>query len=116
MFFKDKYVDIVECFNYFLFMIVDIDSYCEGAVRLTDLDDAIIGIVEDFNSGPKLLYSKPKIIQILCERDLMTEGEAEEYFDYNILGLYAGEQNPVFLNMSLVPKEKDGEVVFELVD
>jgi hypothetical protein len=27
----------------------------------------------------------------------MTMGEAEEFFDYNIIGLYAGEQNPVFL-------------------
>jgi len=24
-------------------------------------------------------------------------GEAEEFFDYNIIGLYAGEQNPIFL-------------------
>jgi hypothetical protein len=27
----------------------------------------------------------------------MTEQEAEEYYDYNILGLHAGEQNAVFL-------------------
>ena len=75
----------------------DIDEYCEGAVILDGLDDAIIGIVEDFGNGPRILYSKPKILQILQERDSMTEQEAEEYYDYNILGLYAGEQNPVFL-------------------
>jgi hypothetical protein len=27
----------------------------------------------------------------------MTMTEAMEFFDYNIIGLYAGEQNPVFL-------------------
>jgi hypothetical protein len=27
----------------------------------------------------------------------MTQSEAEEFYDYNILGLYAGEQNAVFL-------------------
>jgi hypothetical protein len=27
----------------------------------------------------------------------MTHSEAVEFFDYNIIGLYAGEQNPVFL-------------------
>lgn len=75
----------------------DIDEYCEGAVILDGLDDAIVGIVEDFGNGPRILYSKPKILQILQERDSMTEQEAEEYYDYNILGLYAGEQNPVFL-------------------
>lgn len=75
----------------------DIESYCEGAVMLTGLEDAIVGIVEDFGNAPRILYCKSKILQILQERDLMTEQEAEEYYDYNILGLYAGEQNPVFL-------------------
>ena len=75
----------------------DIDQYAEGAIKLDGLDDAIIGIVEEFGNGPRILYSKRKILTILCERDLMTMGEAEEFYDYNIIGLYAGEQNPVFL-------------------
>ena len=51
----------------------DIESYCEGAVMLDGLEDAIVGIVEDFN-GPRILYSQSKIINILQERDLMTMG------------------------------------------
>jgi hypothetical protein len=27
----------------------------------------------------------------------MTWSEAEEFYDFNILGLHAGEQNPIFL-------------------
>jgi hypothetical protein len=75
----------------------DIHEFAEGAVILDGLDDAIIGIVEEFGNGPRILYSKPKILNILCERDSMTQSEAEEFYDYNILGLYAGEQNAVFL-------------------
>ncbi len=75
----------------------DIDEFAEGAIILDGLDDAIVGIVEEFGNGRRILYSKHKILTILCERDLMTIGEAEEFFDYNIIGLYAGEQNPVFL-------------------
>ena len=75
----------------------DIDEYAEGAIILEGLDDAIIGIVEEFGNGPRILYSKNKILTILCERDEMTYSEAVEFFDYNIIGLYAGEQNPVFL-------------------
>lgn len=75
----------------------DIDQFAEGAIILDGFDDAIIGIVEEFGNGRRILYSKYKILTILCERDLMTMGEAEEFFDYNIMGLYAGEQNPVFL-------------------
>jgi len=75
----------------------DIHEFAEGAVILDGLNEAIIGIVEEFGNGPRILYSKPKILNILCERDSMTQSEAEEFYDYNILGLYAGEQNAVFL-------------------
>jgi hypothetical protein len=69
----------------------------EGAIKLDGLDDAILGIVEEFGNGPRILYSKNKILNILSERDGMTWSESEEFYDYNILGLYAGEQNPIFL-------------------
>lgn len=75
----------------------DIDQYAEGAIILDGLDEAIIGIVEEFGNGPRILYSKNKILSIFMERDLMTHSESEEFYDYNIIGLYAGEQNPVFL-------------------
>lgn len=75
----------------------DIDEYAEGAVILDGLDGAIIGIVEEFGNGPRLLYSKEKILTILSERDGMPIEVSEEFYEYNILGLYAGEQNPVFL-------------------
>ena len=78
-------------------MKVDIDEYAEGAVLLDGLESAIIGIVEEFGNSPRILYSKNKILNILSERDGMTWSEAEEFYDYNILGLYAGEQNPIFL-------------------
>ena len=75
----------------------DIESYCEGAIMLDGLDDAIVGIVEDFGNSPRILYSKDKILQILQDRDGMTYEESEEFYGYNILGLHAGDQNPVFL-------------------
>ena len=75
----------------------DIHEQAEGAIILDRLDTAILGIVEEFGNGPRILYSKEKIIDILVERDGMTSEEAIEYYDFNILGLYAGEQNPVFL-------------------
>ena len=75
----------------------DIDEMAEGAIKLDGLDDAILGIVEEFGNGPRILYSKNKILNILSKRDGMTWSESEEFYDYNILGLYAGEQNPIFL-------------------
>ena len=80
-------------------MEIDFEEYAENAVILTGLDNAIIGIVEEFGNGPRILYSKSKIIEILMERDEMDEIEAIEFYDFNILGLYGGEQNPVFLTI-----------------
>lgn len=89
---------------------VDIDQYAEGAILLDGLESAIVGVVEDFGSpGRKILYSKREILNILQERDLMTMGEAEEFYDYNILGLHASEQNAVFLDLEITPiKKEDG--------
>ena len=96
-------------------MVVDIDEYAEGAVLLDGLEDAIIGIVEDFGSpGRKMLYSKQRILDILQKRDLMTMGEAEEFYDYNIVGLYAGEQNPIFLDLEITPIKKENGWEYQL--
>ena len=65
-----------------------------GAIKLDGFDDCIIGLAEEFGNGPRIVYSKEKIIEKLKEE--MTHEEALEYYDYNILGGYFGEQNPIF--------------------
>jgi hypothetical protein len=77
--------------------IEDINEQAEGAILLDGFNDAIIGIVEEFGNGPRVLYSKNKILQTLEDRDGMSPFESVEFYDYNILGLFAGEQNPIFL-------------------
>lgn len=94
---------------------VDIDEYAEGAILLDGLEGAVVGIVEDFGSpGRKMLYSKQRILDILQERDLMTYGEAEEFYDYNIVGLYVGEQNPIFLDLEITPIKKENGWEYQL--
>lgn len=88
-------------------MKLDIDEYAEGAILLDNLEEAIIGIVEEFGNGKRILYSKSKILSILQIRDGMTEQESEEFYDYNILGLYAGENNPIFLDLKVTPVKTD---------
>ena len=55
------------------------DAY--GAIKLDGFDNCIIGIVEEFGNGPRILYSKEKIINELCEE--MTMDEALEFYDFN---------------------------------
>ena len=75
-----------------------IHEYAEGAILLDGLEEAIIGIVEEFGAGPRILYSTSKIVSILQESGMMDKGEALEYFYYNIVGGFFGNQNPVFLS------------------
>jgi hypothetical protein len=73
--------------------LLDIDD-AYGAIKLEGFDDCIIGLAEEFGNGIRIIYSKGKIIEKLTEE--MTHEEALEYYDFNILGGYFGEQNPIF--------------------
>lgn len=93
---------------------IDLDEYADGAVMLTGFEDCIVGVVEEFGNGRRLLYSKPKMIQKLCKNDLMSESEAEEFFDYNILGLHVSEQNAVFLDVEIEPDVLGEKVIYRV--
>ena len=82
-------------------MIIDIHEIAEGAILLDGLDDAIIGVTEEFGNGPRVLYSKDKILEIFINRDGMSFEESIDFYNFNVLGLYAGEQNPIFLDINL---------------
>ena len=68
----------------------------EGLLFADGFDDAILGVAERIGMEAVVAYSTPKIIEILS-RD-MTEEEAVEYFEFNILGAYMGERTPVFIS------------------
>jgi hypothetical protein len=45
-------------------------------------------------------YDYGKCLEILKKEDGMSDEEAEEYFHYNTLGAWVGEQTPVFIDTS----------------
>ena len=59
-------------------------------------DDAIVGICHSFGKEPTVCYDQRKILDTLVSQG-MSEEEAQEYFDYNIIGAYVGERTPCFL-------------------
>lgn len=66
------------------------------ALLADGFEDALIGWVERFNTGPLALYDRSKCIQILMERDEMSWDEAEEFFQYNVTGAWVGDGTPAF--------------------
>lgn len=76
----------------------DISEINPEALLIDGFDEAIIGMAERINLGPVVAYDVEKIIQIMVERDEMTYEEAIEYFEFNILGAWVGENTPIFIN------------------
>lgn len=62
-------------------------------------DSAIIGMAERINLGPVVAYDVQKIINILIERDGMSDEDAWEFFYYNIQGSWMGDFTPVFITI-----------------
>ena len=64
-----------------------------------EYDEAIIGVVERAGASPVIAYDTQKILDIL-ERSMPME-DAQEFFEYNILGAYMGDRTPVYITSSV---------------
>ena len=69
----------------------------EDIILYDGFEEALVGIVDSYGSNYRAVYDLEKCVLILVERDGMSFEEAEEYFSFNVLGMYVGEHTPVFL-------------------
>lgn len=63
------------------------------------LEDALIGYVDQFSSNSRHylpVISWELMMTICMERDGLTRSEAIEYLDFNVLGAYVSENQPVY--------------------
>jgi hypothetical protein len=65
-------------------------------------DEAIIGVATSSLGMMAVAYSEPKVIDLIIKHDRMTPDEAMEYYQFNILGAYVGENTPVFIDDSVL--------------
>lgn len=68
----------------------------ETPLKLDGYSEALLGVVERFNTE-FLLYDKGKIIEHLIKEGEMEEEDAEEYFNFNMLGSWVGDGTPAYL-------------------
>lgn len=73
------------------------ESMNEDLLLADGFEDAFLGIGQQFNKQ-FAIYDKEKCLQILVERDGMTQEDAIEYFDFNVTGAWVGESTPAFLS------------------
>ena len=69
----------------------------DKALLADGFDEAIDGMCIQFGQLPIVAYDYNKCIDILKKRDGMSEIEAIEYFDFNVVGSYMGPNSPVFI-------------------
>jgi len=76
-------------------------SMFEGLLFLSEpeFDQAIVGLADRIGMSTVVVYDTTKIIDILCERDGIDRETATEYYEFNILGAYVGEQTPMFISL-----------------
>ena len=68
----------------------------DGCLMADGFEEALVGFGTRFNN-PVTIYDLRKCLDILVRRDGMSQEEAEEYMDFNVLGAYVGEETPIVL-------------------
>lgn len=70
----------------------------EDFLSADGFEDCIIGVYYDgLNSVHKLVYSTTKCLDKLIS-DGMSELDAREYFDFNVVGAYMGTKTPIWID------------------
>jgi hypothetical protein len=66
-------------------------------------EGALIGVATRCGQPTLAVYDANKCLQILIDRDDMNHEEALEYFNFNVIGAWVGDETPLFLeSMSLI--------------
>ncbi len=74
-----------------------VESLPDDALLADGFEDALIGVAETAE-GLAALYDRAKCIKIPVDRDGMTDDDANEFFDYNVIrgAVQMGPGAPVF--------------------
>jgi len=64
--------------------------------RMDGYDDCIAGLGTRYGQPSILIYDMARVLKKL-ESDGMTREEAVEYFHYNMIGAWVGDDTPAFL-------------------
>jgi hypothetical protein len=60
-------------------------------------NDCIVGVISKFGGEQVVAYDIEKVLTRLRERDGMSEIEAIEFFEFNMLGAWMGDHTPMFI-------------------
>jgi hypothetical protein len=76
------------------------DMGVEGVITADGFDEAFLGIADRFGQEPVAVYDYNMCIQILMRDHEMNYEDALEYFEYNTIGAFVHENQPIYLHFS----------------
>ncbi len=69
----------------------------ENEILIADgLESALIGVAQQYNKY-FAVYDRELAIKIFMDKDDMTWDDAEEWFEFNVVGAWVGENTPAFV-------------------
>ena len=83
------------------FIEMGYSDYSDKILLADGFDNAFIGVGENAEGNPVAIYSIEKCLDILAEQFKNEEdpqGDAIDYFEFNVRGSYVGEFTPMFIN------------------
>ncbi len=75
-----------------------LEGNSSGIMLADGFEGAFLGVAyrQDY-AMPVAAYSVERCLEILVERDGVSEECAYDFFSYNVLGSYVGPQTPIFI-------------------
>lgn len=72
-----------------------LEVYDNEEILLADgFDEAVVGIEPN---TLRLIYSIPRMVDILVEQDGISDEDAIEYLEFNTFNAYVGEKTPIYI-------------------
>lgn len=87
------------------FIEVVYSDYSDKILLADGFDNAFIGIAENSEGNPVAVYSVDKCLDILAEQfkdQDDPQGDAIDFFEFNVRGSYVGEFTPMFVNTLVI--------------
>lgn len=71
----------------------------EEVVLADGFEEAFIGLVWRLGMEPVAMYDYDRCLEILIGRDGLSEEEAIEHLEYNVMGAWVGDRTPAFCRL-----------------
>ena len=84
--------------NYYMGYELQLVDHCPLQMLVAnEFEDARVGILRRAGQTDIVIYSYQRCVEILKERENLSEEEAEEWMEYNVLGSWMGDGTPGFV-------------------